>query len=450
MRTWIKSPLAIHAGPGESANNGLVVEDDEIVELVSAGGTPGSPPDRIFDASDHVVLPGLVNTHHHYYQTLTRAVPAALNQELFSWLKSLYPIWAGLTDEMIYLSTRLACAELLLSGCTTSADHHYLFGRSMVRPLDSQAQALTESGIRAVLTRGSMSLGQDDGGLPPQSVVQDADTILADCEDVISRFHDPGTGSMLQVALAPCSPFSVSRELMADTALLARNRGVRLHTHLAETEDETAFCQSRFGCRPLAYLEEVGWLDDDVWLAHGIHFNQSEIRKLGEAGTGIAHCPSSNMLLGSGTCPVLDLQAAGSPVGLAVDGSASNDCSNMIQELRQALLQQRLKYGSSRVSHEQVLDIATEGSAACLGRDDIGVIAPGRQADLALFKPDELRFSGCGDPLAALVLSGAHAADHVMVGGLWKVTDGELVDGDIDKLQQSHREAARNLLRDCS
>ena len=443
MRTWIREPLAILAD--EDAAGGLVVEGARIAECLPAGGEPAAPCNRVFDASEHVVLPGLVNTHHHFYQTLTRAHGPALGKELFDWLKALYPVWAGLTPEHLDAATRLALAELLLSGCTTAADHHYVFPPGLEEAIDIQAAAARDMGVRVTLTRGSMNLSVEDGGLPPAFVVQDADTILADSERAIDAFHEPGEGAFVQIALAPCSPFSVTPEIMRDTAGLAERKGVGLHTHLAETKDENAFCEARFGCRPLDYLEEVGWLSARTWLAHGIHFNPREIERLGRAGVGVAHCPGSNMVLASGLCPALDLAAAGVPVGIGVDGSASEDASNLVQEVRHALQVQRLRYGAARVGHLEVLGWATAGSAACLGRGDIGRIAPGKQADLALFKLDEPRFSGAGDPLAALVLCGAHRADRVMVGGAWRVEGGAIVGLDLEALMARHREAARSL-----
>ena len=445
MRTWIKSPLAVlSTAPAEG---GIVVDGNVIEQLLPAGESPSHPVEHIVDASQSVLIPGLVNTHHHYYQTLTRALPVALNKELFAWLKSLYPVWAGLDEAMIAVATELATAELLLSGCTTSADHHYLFSAASTGALDAQVEAITKTGIRSVLTRGSMSVGEQQGGLPPQSTVQDEETILADCQRVISRYHDPAEGAMLQIALAPCSPFSVSSQLMVDTASLARQHNVRMHTHLAETEDETAYCERMFGKRPLDYLEQVGWLEKDVWLAHGIFFNDHEIARLGRAGTAITHCPSSNMVLGSGQCSTLDLERAGCASGLGVDGSASNDGSNMIQEVRQGLLLQRLRYGSARVSHLDALRWATTGSAQCLGRSDIGAIAEGMQADIALFKLDQPRFSGAGDPMAALILCGAERADAVMVAGNWRVKNSELVDIDLSEIMHRHGEAARILTK---
>lgn len=444
MRTWIKSPLAILLTP-ERPCNGLVINNNIIEQVLAAGELPEGSVDEQIDASELVVLPGLVNTHHHYYQTLTRAFPPALNKALFPWLQSLYPVWAGLTPEMIDTSTRLASAELLMSGCTTSADHHYLFPENVPSAMDVQAEAVRDIGIRTTITRGSMSLGEDQGGLPPRTTIQDTDTILADSQRVIDAYHDSSEGAMLQIALAPCSPFSVSRELMMDTAQLARNNQVRLHTHLAETHDETGFCLKTTGMRPLAYLEDTGWLASDTWLAHGIHFDDDEIAKLGQHGVGITHCPSSNMVLGSGICRGRELEQAGANVGLGVDGSASNDGSNMIQEVRQALLIQRLRYGSDAISHYDVFRWATSGSAACLGRGDIGELAPGKLADLALFKLDDLQFSGTGDPLAALILCGAQRAWHVMVNGNWRVRNGQFLGEDIPELTRRHRAQAREL-----
>ena len=343
------------------------------------------------------------------------------------------------------LAAQLAFAELLLSGCTTTTDHHYVFPAGLDQAIDIEVEEARRLGIRVVLTRGSMNLSVEDGGLPPKGVVQTEDRILADSERLIRAYHQPGPGAMVQIALAPCSPFSVTRSLMADTASLARRHDVRLHTHLAETRDETAFCEARFGCRPLDYLESAGWLDERVWLAHGIYFDDAELPRLARAGVSITHCPASNMVLASGFCRVPDLEGAGCAVGLGVDGSASNDASNLIEEVRHAFLLQRVAHGIERVSHLDALRWATEGSAACVGRPDLGRIAEGKQADLALFRLDELRFSGCGDPLAALVLCGAHRADRVMVAGRWAVIDGAVPGLDLAALRQRHQAAARRL-----
>jgi 8-oxoguanine deaminase len=441
---WIKNPLAIFA---DSSENGVVIKGDKIIELVGKGKTPITNIDEVYDASESVVLPGLINTHHHFYQTLTRAYPDALNKELFPWLKSLYKVWAHIQPEMHSVATELALAELLLSGCTTASDHHYLFPAQLSDAIDLQVIEAKRMGIRVALTRGSMSLGEDEGGLPPQSVVQNDDEILKESERLISTYHDNGDGSMVQIALAPCSPFSVTTELMRATAELAKSHNVRLHTHLAETIDEENFCLQKYGLRTVDYLESVGWLHDNTWLAHGIHFNEQEIQKLGSAGVGVCHCPSSNMMLSSGICHNLELEKAGCVIGIGVDGSASNDGSNMINEVRQAMYLQRLRYGASNVSHIKALDWATKGSARLLGRDDIGEIALGKQADLALFKLDEMRFSGSHDPLAALLLCGAQKADRVMVSGGWRVIDSKIVDIDERELIYRHSNAAKELRR---
>jgi len=439
---WIKDPVAILA---DGADRGIVVQGGRIVELVAAGRSPATPEVKAFDAGQHVVLPGLINTHHHFYQTLTRAVPAALDRELFPWLQALYPIWARLTPEALDLGMTLAMAELVLSGCTMTTDHHYVFPAGLEDGIDIEVAAAKRLGLRVLLTRGSMNLSQRDGGLPPDSVVQDEDTILADSERVVARYHDAGEGAMIQIALAPCSPFSVTTSLMRSTADLAKRLNVRMHTHLAETEDENRFCQELYKCRPLDYLEDCGWLNDRVWLAHGIHFDADEIKRLARAGITISHCPCSNQTLASGTCPVCAMEDAGVRVGIGVDGSASNDASNLMQEVRAAFLLQRSRYGVTKVSHLNALRWATKGSAACVGRTDIGEIVLGAMADLALFKLDELRFSGSGDPLAALVLCGAHRADRVMIGGRWAVENGQISGRDVGDLISRHSAAARKL-----
>jgi 8-oxoguanine deaminase len=441
---WIKRPLALF-GPEEAAG-GLVVQGGRIVELVAAGAQPETRDAVTFDASQHVVLPGLINTHHHFYQTLTRACPPALDKPLFPWLQALYPIWAKLTPEMHRLATRLALAELALSGATTVADHHYVFPAGLEEAIDIQVEEAERLGIRAVFTRGSMSLSEEDGGLPPRSVVQREDAIMADSERLIARYHQPGAGAMMQIALAPCSPFSVTRDLMRAAADLAGKHDLRLHTHLAETQDEEAWCREAFGCTPVDYLEDVGWLSGRSWLAHGIWFSDPEIARLGRHRVGVCHCPSSNMILASGHCRVPELEAAGLNVGLGVDGSASNDGSDLLGEVRQAFLLQRLTHGADKVSHRDALRWATEGSAACLGRPDLGRIAVGAEADLTFCRLDELRHSGAGDPLAALVLCGGARADRVMVQGRWIVEGGNLPGLDLEHLRHQHQAAARALL----
>lgn len=447
---WIKDPAGIHTSSRRSvdASRGLVVNTrtGAIVELVAAGVEP-TRHDRVLDASAHVVLPGLINTHHHFYQTLTRAWAPVADAELFPWLQGLYPVWARLTPDALESAVTVAIAELLLSGCTTAADHHYVFPAGLEESVDIEADVVQRLGARAMLTRGSMSLGQDDGGLPPQSTVQDHDAILEDSRRVVETFHQRDEAARIRIGLAPCSPFSVTRELMRDTAQLASELDVRLHTHLAETIDEEDFCRERFGLRTVDYLESVGWLSSRTWLGHAIHLDDSEVARLGAASVGVAHCATSNMRLGSGTCRALELEEAGSPVGLGVDGSASNDGSNMIEEVRAALNIQRLAAGPARVPVARALNWATRGSAAALGWEGIGVLEPGAWADLAMFTLDELRFAGAHDPVAALVLCGAHRADRVMVDGRWVMEDGALAGQDLERIIARQREQARLLMR---
>ncbi|MEZ2391618.1 8-oxoguanine deaminase [bacterium RCC_150] len=445
-RLWIKNPLAAFTANGFDAAGGIVVSGGTISELVPRGGQPSLPCGEVFDAGNHVLLPGLVNTHHHFYQTLTRAWGPVANAPLFPWLQNLYPVWARLTPDSLELAAKVALAELLLSGCTTAADHHYLFPAGLEDAIDVEVGVVRELGMRATLTRGSMSLGEDDGGLPPRATVQRQDVILADSERLIDKYHERGHGATIQIALAPCSPFSVTPSIMAESAAMAERLDVRLHTHLAETIDEENYCRAVFGMRTVDYLDSVGWLGSRTWLGHGIHFDDAEIARLGAAGTAVAHCPTSNMRLASGSARVLELEAAGVPVGLGVDGSASNDASNMILEARQALYLQRLRYGAD-VPVERALGWATRGSAAALGRSDIGHLAPGMQADMALFKLDELRFSGSHDPIAALLLCGADRSDRVMVGGHWRVVDGQIPGLDVRELKAKHSAAAQKLVQ---
>ena len=430
---WLRNPLAILA----DAPGGVLVEGGRITQLIPAGGAP-SGQHAVFDASRHVVVPGLINTHHHVCQTLTRAHPPALDRTLFPWLRALYPAWARITPEAMDAAATVALAELLLSGCTTTTDHHYVFPAGLEDAIGIEAAAARRLGIRAVLTRGSMDLSERDGGLPPDGVVQDRDTILADCERLVAAHHDPAPHALMQIALAPCSPFTVTKGLMRETAELAARAGVGLHTHLAETADEAAFCQARFACSPLDYLEECGWLRPRTWVAHGVHFDDGEIARLARAQVGVTHCPCSNQVLASGNCRVCAMEAAGVMVGLGVDGSASNNASNLMQEVRAAFLLQRGLNGAAAVSHRDALRWATQGSAACIGRPELGRIAVGAAADLALFTLDELRFSGAGDPVAALVLCGAHRADRVMVGGRWVVEDGRIPGLDVPALMRRH------------
>lgn len=442
---WLKHPAGVFTANSKDAANGIVVAHNKIVELVGKGQMPTLPIDKELDCRDYAITPGLINTHHHFYQTLTRCLPEANNKPLFPWLKTLYQVWKNLDADMVHSATQLASLELMMSGATTVCDHHYVFPRGLENGIDIQVAALQDLGCRATLTRGSMSLGEKDGGLPPDSVIQTEDTILADSERVVSAFHQAQEGAMLQIALAPCSPFSVSTQLMKDTATLAKSLNIQLHTHLGETEDEDAFCLRQFGMRPVDYLASCGWLGESTWLAHGIHFTPSEIERLGKAKVGIAHCPSSNMLLASGICPTEDLLKAGCKIGLAVDGSASNDSSNMIQEVRQSLLQQRLKYGAEAITAEGVLHYATKGSAQVLARQDIGEIAVGKQADLAFFELNTLRFSGAGDPIAALVQCAAHTVDKLMVAGEFVIEDGHHKHVDPIALMEQHQALARKL-----
>ncbi|MGO1192127.1 8-oxoguanine deaminase [Vibrio casei] len=443
--TWINNPLAVYTGSLQDARGGLVIKGNTILELVSLNSEPSYKIDTVVDARQHVVTPGLINAHHHFYQTLTRAYPDALNKELFNWLKTLYPVWAGLDEEMHSLSTEVALVEMMMSGCTTASDHHYLIPVGLEHAIDIQVEAAKKLGIRAILTRGSMSLGEDEGGLPPRHTIQTEQTIIDDSVRLIKSYHERNDGAMTQIALAPCSPFSVTTDLMKETSRIAHQEDVMMHTHLCETIDEEDFCLQRFGHRPVDYLESVGWLNDKTWLAHGIHFNDEEIKRLGKAGVGISHCPTSNMMLASGICRNNELEAAGVKVGLGVDGSASNDGSNMIGEVRMAMYLQRLRYGSANVSHTDALRWATKGSAAAMGRTDIGTLAVGKQADVAMFTLNDIRFSGSHDPLAALIMCGAQQADRVMINGVWRVHDGRVIGLDLENLLIRHRAAAKRL-----
>lgn len=444
---WLKEPLAVWTGTGEDAAGGVLIRGGRIERLIKAGEVPTGDVE-VFDASRHVIIPGLVNAHHHFYQTLNRAWPPVESLPLFGWLTGLYGIWHRLGPDALDAAVRVALAELLLSGCTTAADHHYLFSGQLGEAIDIEVAAARDLGIRATLVRGSISLGSDDGGLPPQVYVQSNADILTDSERVVNAYHQRGPGAMTQIALGPVSPFSVTPDSMASSADLARALDVRLHTHLAESVDEDAFFLEHLGRRTIDYVEEVGWLSDRAWFAHAIHLDDTDIARLGAHGAGIAHCPTSNMRLASGICPAIELDDAGCAVGLGVDGSASNDCSSLIAEARQSLLAERLRYGAQGVTPDRVLRWATAGGAAALGRDDIGTIAPGKQADLALFTLDDIRYSGAHDPIGALVLCGAERADRVMVGGQWRVVDGAVVDLDLDALLARHRQIAAQLYAD--
>jgi len=423
-----------------------IVIRDGWIESVGTS-RPSGHFDEVIDGASCIAVPGFVNTHHHLYQNLTRGFPESEGKTLFPWLRMLYPIWAGIDEEAVFASAQVGLGELLLSGCTTSSDHLYLFPRGQDRLVDAEITAAMEIGVRFHATRGSMDVSVEDGGLPPAEVVQKADVILRDCERVVNEYHDPSPGALTRVGIAPCSPFSVSEGLMRESAHLARSLGVRLHTHIAETLDEEAYCLTLFGCRPVELLERWDWLGPDVWLAHCIHLDQSEIDRFALSSTGVAHCPTSNMLLASGMAPVVAMLAAGVDVGLGVDGSASNDGGYFPGEVKQALLMARTRDGIDAMSARQALRIATRGGAAVLGRDDIGQIAPGKCADISLFSVDGIRYAGGrSDPAGALVLCGPATADRVLVHGRTVIRDGQLALIDAQKLAARHNLASARLL----
>ena len=420
--------IATMDAPGaEYADGHLVIDGDRIV-AAGAGPAPEAlarDPARTIDARGCLATPGLVNCHHHLYQWATRGL--AQQATLFEWLTELYPVWAHIDDEIEWAAARAGLTALALSGCSTSTDHHYVFPETAGDLLEVEVSAAASVGLRFHPCRGSMDLGRSDGGLPPDEVVEDRDAVLAACETAIDRFHDPSPGAMVRVALAPCSPFSVTRGLMADAAGLARRRGVRLHTHLAETLDEEAFCRERFGMRPVDYLDDLGWLGDDVWLAHCVHLSDVEVARFGATGTGVAHCPGSNARLGAGIAPVAALTAAGAPVGLGVDGAASNEAGELAAEVRQALLAARLHGGPAALTARDALALGTIEGARCLGRDDeLGSLEPGKLADVALWRIDGLAHAGIADPVAALVLGPPRPVDALLVGGREVVEGGEL------------------------
>jgi 8-oxoguanine deaminase len=441
----------------EIQDGGLFIRDGFVEQVDSTNKLPPTA-DEVLDLRRHLIVPGLINTHHHFYQTLTRAVPAAQNANLFNWLKTLYPIWARMTPEDIRISTQTALAELALSGCTTASDHLYLFPNGS--RLDDEIHAGREIGVRLHAARGSMSLGESKGGLPPDSVVEDEGEILKDSQRLIETYHDPNPGASTQVFLAPCSPFSVSPDLMRQSAILAREYKVRLHTHLAETQDEEAFCLELFGYRPVAYMQHLNWVGPDVWFAHSVHVNEEEIGVYAQTGCGVAHCPTSNMRLASGIAPVLDMLQAGVKVGLGVDGSASNDGSHLLEEMRQAMMVARLRAGLRGASlsgdqapqlmtARQALEIATRGSASVLGRKDIGALAPGMCADFFAVDLNRLEYAGAlHDPVAALVFCSPVRADYTVVGGKFIVKEGQLLPVDLPVLIERHNRAATRLLND--
>ncbi len=427
----------------EIASGGLYARDG-VIEAVGAAADLPAEADEVLDLSGAVVLPGLINTHHHFYQNLTRAVPAAQDATLFGWLTTLYPIWARMGPEEIFVSAQLALAELALSGCTCSSDHLYMFPNGA--RLDDEIAAAGTIGLRLHATRGAMSIGESAGGLPPDSLVEDEAAILEDCLRVIAAHHDPDPGAMVRVGVAPCSPFSVSRELMRDAALLARGQGVHLHTHLAENDDDIAYSLAHFGCRPGQYAEDLGWTGDDVWHAHCVKLDDGEIDLFAQSGTGVAHCPCSNMRLGSGIAPVRAMRDAGVKVGLGVDGSASNDAGDLLSEARQAMLLQRVGFGGDALGARDALEIATRGGAAVLGRPDLGSLEIGKRADFAVFDTASVAMAGAWDPVAGLVFSGPHRARHTVVEGRFVVRDGELATADLDRVLEIHARLTRKLI----
>jgi len=448
----------------EWAGASIFIRDNLIESVGPADAMPNSA-DRVIDARGHVVTPGLINTHHHMVQSLTKAVPVSQNAELFAWLKGLYPIWAGLTPDMVRVSTQVAMAELLLSGCTTSSDHLYIYPNGV--RLDDSIDGARAIGMRFVATRGSMSVGESKGGLPPDRVVEDEDAILTETRRLIEGHHDASFGSMLNVAVAPCSPFSVSRDLMRVSAELARSYGVRLHTHLAENDHDLAYSQATFNCTPTQYAEDLGWVGEDVWHAHCVKLDDAGISLFAATRTGVAHCPCSNMRLASGIAPIRKMLDAGVPVGLGVDGSASNDAAHILNEARQAMLLARVgramqppevrngqtffgcDLGPSEMTPRDALRLATRGSAQVLGRArDIGQITPGYCADLALFKLDSLGFAGGAvhDPVGALMLCASAQANHVVVNGRVVVSSGELTTVDLPVLIEQHNHYAKALV----
>ena len=422
---------------------GLLVRDN-VIELAGPSADLPQQADSVLDASGMVVLPGLINTHHHLYQTLTRALPGAQDAELFDWLTRLYPVWGEMDDEAVYHSALVGLAEMALSGCTSSTDHLYMYPNDS--SLDATIRAAADLGIRFHPTRGSMSLGQSAGGLPPDRLVEAEDAILADCQRVIQRYHDPAPYSMLRVGLAPCSPFSVTGDLMRQTAALARSyEKVYLHTHVAETRDEERFCLEKFGVRPAKYMRQLGWVGPDVWWAHAIWLDEDEIQMLAETGTGVAHCPSSNMRLGSGIAKIRQMRDSGVKVGIALDGSASNDANDLLLEARMAMLLQRVAKGASAFTVLEALELATLGSAAVIGRDDLGQLAPGKAADFIGVRLDRLELAGGAvhDPVAALLLCTPHGVDLSVINGRVVVRNGRLEGIELEPLIERHNQLAR-------
>jgi len=412
----------------------LRIEEGSIAEIGA-----GDPPGEADDLHGAVVTPGLVNTHHHLYQTLTRA--RAQQADLFTWLRELYPVWARLDAEMEHAAARAGLAELALAGCSTVFDHHYVFPRGVSGLIEAELDAARSIGLRFVAARGSMDLGESDGGLPPDSLVEDGDAILADTE----RLAGLADGDLVGLAVAPCSPFSVTTRLMEESAALARRLGLQLHTHLAETVEENEYCRELYGCTPVEYLERVGWIDGDVWCAHCVHLSDSDVQAFGRAGVGVAHCPTSNLRLGAGVAPVRSLLAAGVRVGLGVDGTASNERGDLFGEVKQALLVARGRDGGAALTARDALRLGTRGGAAVLRRPDIGSLEPGKRADIAVWRTDTLEFGGADDLVANLVLSGPHRVERLIVGGRDVIRGGALVNADEQEIGAEHRKQARRM-----
>jgi cytosine/adenosine deaminase-related metal-dependent hydrolase len=439
MRTLVANAhIVTMDDAGTEIPNGWLLLDDGFVEEVGSGNPP--PAEAYENVAGSLITPGLVNTHNHLFQTLTRT--RAQQADLFTWLKHLYPLWQQVDADAEYAAARAGLAELALSGCSTVFDHHYVFPQGQPGLIEAEIQAARELGLRIMAGRGSMDLGESDGGLPPDELVEDREQILAETRRV-AELHEPGPGAFVQVAVAPCSPFSVTKRLMTESAELARELGLQLHTHLAETVEEEEFCQGIFGCRPLEYLEQLGWLESDVWCAHCVHLDASDVAKMGAAGTGVAHCPSSNMRLGAGIAPVREMLDERVRVGLGVDGAASNERSDLLNETRQALLVARARRGPEAMTVREALRLATRGGAEVLRRDDLGSLEPGKCADFAVWRTDSLQFGGADDPVAALVLSAPHRPDRLYVGGKEVIRDGRLSRGDEHEITAEHRRQAQ-------
>ena len=424
---------------GTEHPSGWLLVEDGAVAAVGAGEEPKAA-ERI-DLTGTVVTPGLINTHHHLYQTLTRA--RAQQENLFGWLRELYPVWAGIDAEAEYAAARTGLAELALSGCTTVFDHHYVFPRGRTGLIEAEVQAARELGVRIVASRGSMDLGESDGGLPPDELVEDVDTVLADTERLVDELHETGPGARVQIAVAPCSPFSVTKRLMSESAELARRRGLTLHTHLAETIEEEAYCMELYGATPVEYLTDLGWLGVDVWCAHCVHLSADDTADFAASDTGVAHCPTSNLRLGAGVAPVREYLDAGIRVGLGVDGSASNERGDLLLEVKQALLVARGRGGPTALTARDALVLGTRGGAAALGRDDLGSLEPGKRADFAVWRTDGLELGGVEDPVAGLVFSAPHRVEHLVVEGEDVVRGGTLVGADESEIARAHRIEAR-------